>query len=144
MRFVRPVLAVLAGAVTWAILWLSGTRLLQALFPAQLREGEAITSMGALAALVALSVVLSVLAGFVSARVGGPKPMPAVWALAALQLALGIIAERSYWELMPTWYHLVFLALIVPATVGGGLLRRSATTPSGSPRPQSWTSASQT
>ena len=37
--------------------------------------------------------------------------------LTVLQLGIGIFAEVSYWELMPVWYHLVFLALLVPATV---------------------------
>jgi hypothetical protein len=46
-----------------------------------------------------------------------------VWLLAVIQLGLGIVAEVSYWHLMPVWYHLVFLATVVPATVAGGYLR---------------------
>jgi hypothetical protein len=66
---------------------------------------------------------LSVLAGYVTATVAGKDPMPVVWALAVLQLVLGIIAETSAWALTPVWYHLIFLALVVPATVYGGRLR---------------------
>lgn len=40
-----------------------------------------------------------------------------------LQLTLGIVFEVSYWHLMPVWYHLVFLALVGPATLYGGVLR---------------------
>jgi hypothetical protein len=43
--------------------------------------------------------------------------------LAVLQLLLGIGFEASAWNLMPVWYHLVFLALIIPATVMGGRKR---------------------
>lgn len=75
-----------------------------------------------LLAFIGYSVLLSLLAGFVTAWAAGDRPMPVVWALAALQLGLGIVAEVSYWELMPVWYHLVFLALVVPATVAGGML----------------------
>jgi hypothetical protein len=49
--------------------------------------------------------------------------MPAVWGLAVLQLLLGIGIEASAWSMTPVWYHVVFLALLVPATVYGGRLR---------------------
>lgn len=120
MRGGRIVLAVIAGAAAWAVLWIGGTRAGQAAFPAQLTEGQPITHLAALLGLILYSVALSLLAGFVTAKVGRRDAMTAVWILAGLQLALGIIAETSYWSLMPVWYHLVFLALIVPATVAGG------------------------
>lgn len=125
MRWGRVALAVVAGAVVWAVLWIGGTRAGQAAFPAQLAEGQPITSSAALLALILYSVVLSLLAGFVAAAVARERWSAAVWALALLQLALGIIAETSYWSLMPVWYHVVFLALVVPATVAGGKWRAS-------------------
>jgi hypothetical protein len=119
----RVVLAVVTGAVVWAVLWISFTQAAQRAFPATLAPNQTITHVGALLTFILVSVPLSVLAGYVSALVAGKQPMPAVWALAALQLTLGIIAEVSYWNLMPVWYHLVFLALVVPATVYGGVVR---------------------
>lgn len=119
----RAVLAVLAGAAVWAVLWIGGTRAAQAGLPDVFAANEPITHLGALVGFIAYSVLLSVLAGYVTAAVGGKTPMPAVWGLAVLQLVLGIVAEVSYWNLMPVWYHVVFLALIVPATVYGGALR---------------------
>ncbi len=123
----RATLAVVAGAAVWAVLWIGGTRGGQAAFPDLLREGQPVTHAGILAALIGYSVALSLLAGFVTAAAGGREPLPAVWALAVLQLLLGIIAEASYWSLMPVWYHVVFLTLVVPATVSGGLLRTRRT-----------------
>lgn len=130
----RTVLAVVAGAVAWAVAWIGGTQAATAAFPESLSPDRPITATGALIGLVLYSVVLSLLAGWVTARVKGERPMPAVGALAALQLTLGIVAEVSYWDLMPVWYHLVFLALIVPATVQGGRLR-ARRVPTASPRP---------
>jgi hypothetical protein len=49
--------------------------------------------------------------------------MRIVWVLAVLQLGLGVVAEVSYWSLMPVWYHIALLAPVVPATVLGGRLR---------------------
>lgn len=119
----RLVVAVIAGAVVWAALWIIGTRAAQAVWPGTLVPNQPLTHSGFLLAYIGYSVVLSLLAGFVTAATAGSRPMIAVWVLAALQLTLGIIAEVSYWSLMPAWYHLVFLALIVPATASGGWLR---------------------
>lgn len=123
MKAGRVVVAVLAGAIVWAVLWIGGTQAAQAAFPAQLTPTQPITHTGALLGLILYSVVLSLLAGFVAAVVGRAQAVTAVWALAILQLVLGIGFEVSAWHLMPVWYHLVFLALIVPATVMGGRWR---------------------
>ena len=119
----RLILAVLAGAVVWATLWVGGTQALQSAFPSLMAMGQPGTNAGALIGLILYSVALSVLAGYVTAAVASRDPMPAVKSLAILQLLLGIGFEVSAWNLTPVWYHLVFLALIVPATVYGGQVR---------------------
>jgi len=120
----RTILAVLLGTVVWGILWNLGTQAAMAAFPEIAQPERPIGHPGMLLAFIAYSVVLSVLAGFLTATVAsGDNPMTAVWILAALQLAIGIAVEISYWNLMPVWYHLIFLALVVPATVWGGKLR---------------------
>lgn len=105
------------------MLWLSGNQGLVAAFPAIVIPEEPLTHLGILLTLMVFSVALSVLAGYVTAAIAGNNPMRAVWVLAILQLVLGIIAQASYWSLMPVWYHILFLALIIPATKYGGKLR---------------------
>jgi hypothetical protein len=122
-RIGRAILAVIAGAAVWAVLWIGGTQAAQATFPSVLAKGEPVAHIGALLGLIVYSVALSILAGYTTATVMGKNAMPAVWALAVLQLIFGIIAEVSAWNLAPVWYHVVFLALVVPATVYGGRLR---------------------
>lgn len=117
----RAGLAVVAGAVVWATLWLTGTRIVTSV--GGLDPNAPLTVPGILVGYILYSVVLSLLAGWVAALVRGESPMTAVWVLAGIQLAMGIAAEASYWALTPVWYHVVFLALIVPATVYGGMLR---------------------
>lgn len=119
----RIVLGVVAGAVVWAALWVGGTRVAQAAWPDLLDPTQRLEHVAALLGYIAYSVVLSVLAGYVTAAAAGAAAMKAVWILAYLQLVIGVFTEVSYWELLPVWYHLVFLALIVPATVYGGRLR---------------------
>ncbi|HJR64972.1 MAG TPA: hypothetical protein VJ802_00980 [Gemmatimonadaceae bacterium] len=119
----RTILAVLAGAVVWAVLWVGGTQAAQAALPSVLGVGQPVTDAGVLVGLIVYSVVLSTLAGYVTATIAARDPMRAVWALAVLQLVLGIGFEASAWNLTPVWYHIVFLALIIPATIYGGRLR---------------------
>ena len=118
----RSVLAVLAGAVVWAVLWLAGTSGLAALVPEHTAPDEPLTHVGIMLFLIALSVALSVLAGWTTGRVSAVRPVRDATILAVLQLALGIGFQASAWSLFPLWYHLIFLALIVPATVYGGRL----------------------
>jgi hypothetical protein len=113
-KWTRIILAVIAGAAIWAALWVGGVKLVGI--------GESVTDTGVMLGLIGYSVLLSLLAGFVTAAAAGHYARAAVWGLALLQLAFGLIAETSTWSLMPAWYHLVFLALIVPATVIGGMI----------------------
>lgn len=119
-RLGRAILAVVAGAAVWAALWIGGTKAAYAAFPSVLPDGQPVTSTAALLGLILYSLPLSVLAGYVTASIARDNPMPVVWGLAVLQLILGIIAETSAWNTAPVWYHLVFLALVMPATLFGG------------------------
>lgn len=119
----RAIVAVLAGAILWAVVWVGSMQAVQAAFPDAMAPGQPITNSGLLLALLAGSVLLSLVAGYVTVSVAGSRPMPALWTLASLQMILGIIAETASWSLAPVWYHLVFLGLVVPATVCGGLIR---------------------
>jgi hypothetical protein len=131
----RAILAVLAGAVVWAVLWVGGTKVAQMAIPAALPAGQPVTDTGVLVALILYSVVLSILAGFVTARVASGAPAPAVRGLAVLQLVLGVGIEASAWSLTPVWYHIVFLVMLVPATIYGGRLavRRGSASPTFAP-----------
>ena len=127
----RTIKAVLVGAATWAILWVAGMKLAAALFPNMLPAGQAVTHSGTLLGLIIYSLVLSGLAGYATAAMAGGDRMRSVWILAIVQLALGVFFETSSWNLAPVWYYLVFLVLIVPATLYGGtlLVRRTRSRP---------------
>ncbi|MDX1493196.1 MAG: hypothetical protein R3253_03910 [Longimicrobiales bacterium] len=125
----RAIGAVLAGAVVWAVLWLGMNAVLPTVIPDLYVPGQRLESPPVLLFLIGYSVVLSILAGYVTAAVRGPDPMPTVRVLAGLQLTFGVVAQAASWALLPVWYHLVFLALIVPATLYGGTLRAGSSTP---------------
>ena len=120
----RLVLGVIAGVTLWSLLWIAGTAAAQAAFPDVLDPTRRLDHVGALLGYIAYSVVLSILSGYAAAAAAsGARAMRTASIVAVILLGLGIFFEVSYWEMLPVWYHLVFLALLVPATVYGGKLK---------------------
>jgi len=89
---------------------------------AGLESGEA-RAEDLLLSILVYSVALSVLAGWLTATIARTKPTRHALALGALQLAFEIAAQAAYWSLMPLWYHLPFLALLIPGNLLGAHLR---------------------
>lgn len=119
----RSFLAVLAGVVLWGVLWVGAGSGLAAAMPGSFDAEGFTQSAGLLVLLLAISVLLSVLAGYVCAAIARANPMRVVQILAVIQLVIGIGVQASVWDEMPLWYHLPFLALVVPAHLVGGRLR---------------------
>lgn len=119
----RSILSVLAGTFVWGILWVTANGILAASMPDQFREDGSTDSVGILAGILILSIVLSVLAGWVTSRLAPRNAMKHVFALGALQLLIGIAVQMQFWDLMPLWYHLSFLVMLVPGVILGGKLR---------------------
>ena len=84
------VIAIIAGYAVWTAVWLGGN----ALFFSDAKEvvgaGERYDATGPLVAIVGLSVVCSLLAGLVAAKIAGDKAPRAVRITALLLLLTGI------------------------------------------------------
>ena len=119
----RAIGGVVAAFVLWTVLWLGFGAAAQAALPGIIDPEQPITHTGVLLGYVTYSVIISIVAGFVCAAIRKESPLKTVWVFAVVLLATGIVIEVSYWELTPVWYHLVFLALLLPATVWGGMLK---------------------
>lgn len=115
----RHVFAVVGGYLLWSVLWLGYNAVLKstAMLPAD--ATQPVRSMSAVLALLVGSVVISLVVGWAAAAINGSAAGPTILALAVLLLATGIFFEAQNWALLPVWYHLVFLALIVPAVLLG-------------------------
>ncbi len=122
----RAILAVIAGYLVWTALWLGGNAAFFGAAGEAVGAGVPYTAAGPLAGTIALSVVCSVAAGLTAAAIAGQRARAVVLVLAALLLLTGILVQIGVWPLMPVWYHLTFLALIVPATLLGGRLIKRA------------------
>ncbi len=58
-----------------------------------------------------------------TARVARRAELRHALALGVVQLIIGILVQVQYWQVMPLWYHLSFLSLLLPGTVLGGRWR---------------------
>ena len=123
----RAIGAVVAGFLLWSVLWLGFGAAAQALLPELVQAGQPLTHAGLLLGFVLFSAAISTLSGYLCAALGGASRRGAVWALAIVLLVVGVGVEVSSWALTPAWYHIVFLALLVPATVWGGARRITGT-----------------
>lgn len=82
-----------------------------------------IESAATLSLLLAGSVVFSIIAGFLAAAISAGQSYGPVLVLCGIQLAMGLFFQLQFWKLMPVWYHVPFLLLLVPATLFGAWLR---------------------
>ena len=119
----RSVVAVGAGILSWGLLWVSANAGLAAVLPTRFDAAGVATDPLVLVAFLGICTLLCVMAGWLCARIAGRSIMKHVLALALIQLAIGIAVQTSVWGLMPAWYHLSFLGLVVPMHLVGGKLR---------------------
>lgn len=122
----RAVVGVIAGYVTWSVLWLVGNRLLFAEAAEIVGAGERYARTGPLLGVLALSIACSLAAGAVAAKIAQSRRWGAVAVMAVLLLITGIVVQASVWSLMPFWYHVLFLALIIPICQVGSWLATGA------------------
>ena len=119
----RSILAVAAGVVVWGVLWVSANMGLASAMPTAFDESGLTRAPAILALFILISSGLSVLAGFLCATIASGSHMKHVTTLALVQLAIGIAVQAGVWTLMPVWYHLIFLGLVIPMHLAGGRLR---------------------
>ena len=115
---VRSILGVVVGFALWSAMWLAGQATLFAGAMKVVAAGQRYEDAPVLGGLVVYSVVCSVVSGLVCALIARGSRAAAV-VLAVLLLAVGVGFEVSAWGLTPVWSHLVFLVLLVPATLIG-------------------------
>ncbi|GJM44217.1 MAG: hypothetical protein DHS20C21_10590 [Gemmatimonadota bacterium] len=121
----RAVIAVVVGYLLWTAVWLGGNALLFGELAAAVQAGERHDVAGPLVGVLALSVACSLLAGIAAARLATGAARSALLTLGVLLLLTGIGVQAGVWSLMPVWYHLLFLALLIPGVLVGGRLAGS-------------------
>lgn len=125
----RAVVGVVAGFTAWSVLFVGLGAAIPALRP-EVFDAQGMTRDPlALSVYLGGSVVISLLSGWLAARLAPNHSLATCLALGLVLLAVGIPVQASVWNSIPLWYHLSFLALLVPMTLLGGRWR------CGSPEP---------
>lgn len=128
----RIVLGVVAGFVSWLIVWIGSEKILSAIWPAfgvhQRAFEEAIKNGGQFTAdtkmlltHIVLSSIVSVMAGSLAAVIAGENSR-APLVLGFVLLALGILKAVMSWPYVPIWYHVIFTVILLPMAIMGGKL----------------------
>lgn len=118
----NTILAIVAGFIIWSVVWLGSNQLVTRLFPSAVAKDGSTNHAGLLLTLIALSLLASLAAGYATQWVAEDSSINPQLALGVVLVLVGIAVQRQYWKLMPLWYHLAFLALIIPAVVYGATL----------------------
>ena len=119
----RIILGVIIGFVVWSVLWVGVDAVLRTLWTSYDESVKAMTfSSSTLIVPLVLSVVVSIVSGFVAALIARENSKSPL-ILGILLLIVGVFAQMGVWEKIPLWYHLTFWILLVPMTVLGGRLR---------------------
>jgi uncharacterized membrane protein (DUF485 family) len=122
--WLRSGLAIIAGSTAWMITALGTDNLLAAMRPEWFGAAGRVDDVGVLLFLLSYSLGFAVLAGYVTGWIAQQQEIRHALALGVLQLAMGTVATIAYFDVAPVWYHLTFLALLIPAHALGGVMRR--------------------
>jgi hypothetical protein len=122
----KQALAVVAGFVLWSVLWLCYNQLLlkAGVLPSDLTQP--LTAPMPLLLLLGGSVVFSIVSGYVAAKIAGVPAMMTALVLGILLLATGIFFQLKTWHLIPIWYNVIFLLLLIPMTFAGARMHSPA------------------
>lgn len=132
----KIILGVVAGFVAWSILWVGSDQVLTIASPGwygahQSATELAIANRESFAAdgtimLIRLLVaaVATIMSGFLAAFIAGENRR-APFALGVILLIVGIAVQAAFWNVMPIWFHLIFLVLLLPLSILGGKIKQT-------------------
>lgn len=132
----KIVLGVVAGFVAWSIIWVGSDQVMATTWPAygehQNRAMLALANSESFAAdstimviRLAISIVATLMSGFLTAVIAGEnRRSPLI--LGLILLLVGIAVQLGAWNVMPVWFHVIFLALLLPMSILGGKLKKAS------------------
>ncbi len=122
----KIILGVIAGFIVWTIIFVGGESMLRAISPSLTAPENAasVDSIGLLTGYLIRSIIASILAGLTSAFVAGENARTPL-ILGVVLLLAGLLVQIGSWSVLPIWYHLTFLILLIPMTILGGKLKKS-------------------
>ncbi len=121
----KIILGIVVGFIVWSVVFVGGEALVKAIAPGMAAPDGAtyVGSAGILLGYLVRSIIASILAGFSAVMVSAENSKTPL-ILGTVLLIVGILVQAGAWNMLPVWYHLVFLALLIPMTFVGAKLRK--------------------
>lgn len=119
-RIIRSIAAVAAGSITWMVTALGTDVIIATVRPEWMGAAGQVKDVPVLLFVLSYALGFSVLGGWVTAWAAPRRPVLHALILGFVQLAMGLVATAIHFDMMPLWYHVTFLTLLVPANVLGG------------------------
>ena len=119
---VRSVVSVAAGFFAVMVLGAAADIVLGQLQPNAFDAQGHVRAESALFIKLAYETLFALLAGYITARIAVRKPFNHVLIMAAIVLAGRAFIAVATWDVVPLWFNLGVLALIIPAALLGAKL----------------------
>ena len=134
----RVILGSIAGFIAWSILWVGSEQALsQWISPGWFGEHQAryekavfnnepfVADTTILILHIIRGALVSIMSGFIAAIIAGEnRKAPLICGI--LVLAFGLYIAFVTWNLVPAWYNIILMGLLIPMIVLGGRLKKTA------------------
>ena len=133
----RVILGVIAGFIAWSILWVGSDQVIMMMSPgwygahqeafqkAMFNKTEFTPDNTILIMHLVRAVIITLMSGFLAAFIARGN-RNALLGLGILLFLFGAMVQFMAWSYIPIWYHIVFLGLLIPMSILGGWLKRTA------------------
>ena len=131
----RIILGAIAGFIVWSVLWVGSDAIISVISPnwygkslvdfQNAVDNKLPYTVDSTILIMSLSrsVIFSIFAGFATALIAKENSKSTL-GLGILLLLFGIFIQSIYWNYVPLWYHIPFLALLIPMAILGGKLKK--------------------
>ena len=121
----RMILGIVVGFAVWFLIFAGIEPFVNAVAPNwTVQQGATYTgSVPILLAYLIRTIIASIIAGFTAALIANNKTKTPL-ILGIILLLIGLPIHIIGWNTLPVWYHLFWLASLVPMTVLGGKLKK--------------------
>ena len=131
----RSIAAIVLGFVLIGALAFGADAVLRSVMPSAFSPSGRVDSVPILLLMQAYVIIFAVTGCYLAARLAPRRPLAHALVLGALGLAFNVAGTIAMWNTAPAWYHVMALALVMPAAWLGGRLRELQLERSGTLRP---------
>jgi len=115
----KNIIAFATAFILWIVLWFGSSYLVSLLIPSRFNADGTTESSAVLFLFLVVSILISAISGWVLSLIVGDSNRTLALTLGAVLFSLALILQLSSWQEFPFWYHLLFLALMIPSILFG-------------------------